>query len=160
MAGPIETSTPSGKRYLLIFVDDYSRRVFVRLLKTKDEFFREFQVLDNLIEVETTKRVAFLRSDSDGSYVSGELDDYCRKRGIQRQFSTAYNQFQNGVSERTIRTLIEMTRTMIIHASAPKGMWGEAVCYAAQIVNRKPTKALEYYPNPMSAYKLIMHTSP
>jgi transposase InsO family protein len=129
MTGPFETSTPSGKRYALIFVDDYSRRTFVRLLKTKDEFFKEFQELDNVIEVETTKRVAFLRSDSDGAYTSGELAEYCRKRGIQRQFSTAYNQFQNGVAERTIRTLVEMTRTMLIHAFAPKSMWGECICY-------------------------------
>jgi hypothetical protein len=153
MAGPMEVPTPSGKKYILIFVDDCSRRIFLYLLRTKDEFFKEFQSLDNVIEVETTKRVAFLRSDSDGAYTSGELDDYCRKRGIQRQFSTAYNQFQNGVSERTIRTLVEMMRTMIIHAGAPKNMWGEAVCYAVQIMNRKPTKAVSGYPNPISAWR-------
>jgi hypothetical protein len=153
MTGPIEVSTPSGKRYILIFVDDYSRRIFIRLLKTKDEFAKEFQALDNLIEVETTKRVAFLRSDSDGPYTSGELEDYCRKRGIQRQYSTPYNQFQNGVSERSIRVLVEMMRTLLIHAGAPKSLWGEAACYAAQIMNRKPTKAVTLFPNPMSAWR-------
>ena len=120
LCGPIEVCTPSGKKYILVFVDDYSRRLFIRLLRTKDEVSKEFQQLDNLIEVETTFRVAFLRSDGDGPYADGDLAEYCRKRGIQRQFSTAYNQFQNGVSERAIRTLIEMVRTMLIHASAPK----------------------------------------
>ena len=109
-----------------------------------------------MIEVETTHRVAFLRSDSEGSYTSAELNDFCRKTGIQRQYCTAYNQFQNGVSERTIRTLVEMTRTLLIHAGAPKNMWGEAACYAAQIINRKPTKALNHFPNPMSAWRGII----
>ena len=124
--------------------------MFVRLLKTKDEFFKEFQQLDVQIEVETTRRVAFLRSDSDGVYVSNELQTYCRQRGIQRQFSTPYNQFQNGVAERGIRTLVEMMRTLLIHAGAPKGMWGEAACYAMQIINRKPTKAVPNFSNPLS----------
>ena len=153
MAGPIEVATPSGKVYILIFVDDFSRRLFICLLRNKNEFFREFQHLDNQIEVETTNRVAFLRSDSDGVFVSNELNEYCRKRGIQRQFSTAYNQFQNGVSERAIRTLVEMMRTMLIHAGAPRGMWGETACYAAQIMNRKPTKAVPNFPNPISAWR-------
>ena len=32
MGGPIEVQTPSGKKYFLIFVDDFSRRLFIRLL--------------------------------------------------------------------------------------------------------------------------------
>ena len=42
---------------------------------------------------------------------------------------------------------------MILHASAPKSMWGEAACYAAQIFNRKPTKAVPDFPNPISAWR-------
>ena len=153
MAGPMEVNTPSGKRYILVFIDDFSRRIFIRLLHNKNEFLKEFVALDKLIEVETTHRVAFLRSDSDGVYVSGELNEYCRRRSIQRQYSTAYNQFQNGVAERAIRTLVEMMRTLIIHAGAPKFLWGEAACYSAQIMNRKPTTALTDFPNPMSAWR-------
>ena len=77
MAGPMETATPSGKRYLLVIIDDYSRRIFIRLLRTKDEFFKHFQELVVTIEVETTNRVAFLRSDSDGAYTGEELAEYC-----------------------------------------------------------------------------------
>ena len=156
MAGPIEVQTPSGKRYPLLFIDDFSRRIFLELLRHKDELTEEFITLDKTIEVETTHRIAFFRSDGEGSYKNKELDAYCRKRGIQRQFSTAYNQFQNGVSERTIRTLVEMTRTLLIHAGAPKNMWGEAICYATQILNRRPTSAVPGFPNPLSASSFFL----
>jgi len=55
------------------------------MIRTKDEFFSHFKELENMIEVETGKRVAFLRSDGDGVFLSKDLEDYCRKRGIQRQ---------------------------------------------------------------------------
>ena len=73
------------------------------LERTKDEVSPAFQSLDKMIEVETANRVAFLRSDGDGAYTDGYLAEYCRKRGIQRQFSTPYNQFQNGWYGQSLR---------------------------------------------------------
>ena len=34
-------------------------------------------------------------------------------------------------------------------------MWGEAACYASQIINRKTTKAVPGFPNPLSAWRGI-----
>jgi hypothetical protein len=37
LCGPISPATPAGNRYFLLLVDDYSRFMWVKLLRTKDE---------------------------------------------------------------------------------------------------------------------------
>ena len=49
--------------------------------------------------------------------------------------STARNAQQNGVAERTNRTLVELGRTILIHSELPKTLWAEAVNFSCQILN-------------------------
>lgn len=39
VCGSMQTVTPEGKRYILKFIDDFSRHTYVYLLKNKDEMF-------------------------------------------------------------------------------------------------------------------------
>lgn len=48
LCGPISPMTPAGNRYFLLLVDDFSRMMWVFMLKTKDEAlsaFKKFKVL-------------------------------------------------------------------------------------------------------------------
>ena len=49
--------------------------------------------------------------------------------------SPPYRPQQNGIPERLNRTLIGLARTMIIQSGLKKGIWGEAVTFAAHILN-------------------------
>ncbi|GJR04210.1 putative ribonuclease H-like domain-containing protein [Tanacetum coccineum] len=42
------------------------------------------------------------------------MDDFCREKGIKREYSVARTPQQNGVAERKNRTLIEAARTMVL----------------------------------------------
>nr|GEV81222.1 ribonuclease H-like domain-containing protein [Tanacetum cinerariifolium] len=48
-----------------------------------------------------------------------EMNDFCSKKGIKREFSNAKTPQQNGVAERRNRTLIEAARTMLADAKLP-----------------------------------------
>ena len=50
---------------------------------------------------------------------------------------------QNGVAERLNRTLVEMTRSMLLDSKLPHNFWAEALATAAYIRNRCPTKAVD-----------------
>lgn len=47
---PNVTPSLSGCKYFLTFIDDYSRRVWIYFLKTKDEVFQKFEEWKTLVE--------------------------------------------------------------------------------------------------------------
>ncbi|GKC68170.1 putative ribonuclease H-like domain-containing protein [Tanacetum coccineum] len=55
------------------------------------------------------------------------MDDFCREKGIRREYSIARTPQQNGVAERRNRTLIEAARTMLADSKLPTTFWAEAV---------------------------------
>ncbi|GJY48855.1 uncharacterized mitochondrial protein-like protein [Tanacetum coccineum] len=52
------------------------------------------------------------RCDNGGEFRNREMDEFCSKKGIKREFSNARTPQQNGVAERRNRTLIEAARTI------------------------------------------------
>lgn len=57
-----KTKTLSGARFFLSIVDDYSRRVWVYPLKSKDETFFKFKEWKTLTERKTNKKLKCLRT--------------------------------------------------------------------------------------------------
>nr|GEV33335.1 putative ribonuclease H-like domain-containing protein [Tanacetum cinerariifolium] len=56
-----------------------------------------------------------------------EMNEFCTRKGIKREFSNARTPQQNGVAERRNRSLIEAARTMLADAKLPVTFWAEAV---------------------------------
>ncbi|GJV25196.1 ribonuclease H-like domain-containing protein [Tanacetum coccineum] len=54
-------------------------------------------------------------------------DDFCREKGIKREYSVARTPQQNGVAKRRNRTLIKAARTMLADFKLPTTFWAEAV---------------------------------
>ncbi|GJX89960.1 putative ribonuclease H-like domain-containing protein, partial [Tanacetum coccineum] len=52
------------------------------------------------------------RCDNGGEFRNREMDEFCSKKGIKKEFSNARTPQQNGVAERRNRTLIEARRTI------------------------------------------------
>nr|GFD05266.1 hypothetical protein [Tanacetum cinerariifolium] len=72
-------------------------------------------ILRNFItEIENLKdlKVKIIRCDNGGEFKNQEMNEFCTKKGIRREFSNARTPQQNGVVERRNRTLIEAARTM------------------------------------------------
>ncbi|KAJ9560140.1 hypothetical protein OSB04_005300 [Centaurea solstitialis] len=142
LCGPITPPTASGNRYFLLLVDDFSRVMWIYLLKSKDEALSSFQKFRLLIENVTDEKVKTLRSDRGGEFLSKSFTMYCDETGLNHQFSAPYSPQQNGVVERRNRMVIEMARSMMKYMKVPEVLWGEAVRQAVYILNRVSTKAL------------------
>ncbi|GJY44459.1 putative ribonuclease H-like domain-containing protein [Tanacetum coccineum] len=134
--GPTSISSLNNKWYCLVVTDDFSRFSRTFFLKTKDETFR---ILSNFItEIENLKdlKVKIIRCDNGGEFRNKDMDDFCSRKGIKREFSNARTPQQNGVAERRNRTLIEVARTMLADAKLPVTFWAEAVNTACYVQNR------------------------
>ncbi|GJZ79991.1 putative ribonuclease H-like domain-containing protein [Tanacetum coccineum] len=64
------------------------------------------------------------------------MDEFCREKGIKREYSVARTPQQNGVAERKNRTLIKAARTMLADSKLPTTFWAEAVSTACYVQNR------------------------
>jgi transposase InsO family protein len=60
-----------------------------------------------------------LRSDNGGEYISSEFKQFCVNNKIKRQYTLPDTSKQNGVAERSWRTLFEMARAMLKTANLP-----------------------------------------
>ena len=131
-----------GKKYLVTFVDDATRKVWVYPIRSKDEVLDKFRTFLALVENQIDKTLKCLRSDNGGEYVSKAFQAFCDSKGIKRELTAPYNPPQNGVAERMNRTIQDKVRTMLSHAALPHGFWAEAVMTAVHLINRSPNRSL------------------
>ena len=87
---PIPTTSMNGSRYVLTFIDDFSRYTWVFFIKKKSEVLEKFTNLKELIENAFGKKIKILRSDNGGEYISNEFLNICSQSGIHIQHSVPY----------------------------------------------------------------------
>lgn len=143
ICGPISPTSESGKRYVINFIDDYSRKCWSYFLSEKSEAFQVFKEFKTAVERELGQKLVCLCSDRGGEYNSREFEDYCREFGIKRQLTASYTPQQNGIEERKNRSVMNMTRCMMLEMFIPRKYWPEAAQYSVYVLNRSPSKALE-----------------
>jgi hypothetical protein len=114
--GPSPTVSYGGSSYFVTFIDDFSRKVWVYLLKRKVDVFIVFKQFRDLVEKSTGRSIKCLRTDNGGEYTSMEFKNYCKEAGIERHKTTAYTPQQNGVVECMNKTLLERARSMLSNA--------------------------------------------
>ncbi|SGY38274.1 BQ5605_C003g01990 [Microbotryum silenes-dioicae] len=106
--------TPSltGKRYLVTFLDDHSRKLWAYAIDHKSDVFPTFQTW--LAEVE----------------------------GIRRQYSIPYTPQQNGRAERVNLSIVEGVLALLADSHLPATFWDEAAAYFVYCKNRCSHSAL------------------
>lgn len=96
---PMENMSIGHARYILSFIDDYSRKIFIYFLKEKSEVMSTFIDFKVFIENQTGKKIKVLRTDNGTEYCSSEFKRLYRKNGIKHQTTCTYTPEQNGLAE-------------------------------------------------------------
>jgi transposase InsO family protein len=116
-----------GYLYYIIFIDDYSRKTWLYLLKTKYEAFNKFLEFKAEIENITNKKIKTLRTDNGEEYTSKEFVSFCELARIRRDMTIPHNPQQNGVAERKNRSIEETVKALLNNQGLSMFLWGEAV---------------------------------
>ena len=95
-----------------------------------------------MIQTQFPTTIKTLRSDNGREFVNSEMTRFCKEKGVIHQTSCTYTLEQNGVAERKNRTILEMTRAIMIDSKVPKYFWPEAIATSIYLINRLPTKTL------------------
>lgn len=167
LSGIIRVKNMMRMHYFLVFVDDYSRLKFVYLIKSKSEVFDTFIKFRNWIELKTGRKIKCLRSDNGTEYVNKYFQELAHQTGIEYQYSLPNRQQQNGVSERSMRTLAEMARAMLIQAKLNASYWPFAILTACYLRNRSPSSSIgfeipftKFFGKPAEIHHIITFGSP
>ena len=107
----------------MIFVDDFTRMMWVAFLKEKSKAFEKFKILKNKVENESGVKIKSLRSDRGGEFTSRELNIYYEEHGIRRQLSSPHMPEKNGIAEIRNRSIAEVARDMLFENDLIQEIW-------------------------------------
>nr|GEZ71268.1 retrovirus-related Pol polyprotein from transposon TNT 1-94 [Tanacetum cinerariifolium] len=106
------------KRYFLSIVDDYFRRVWVYILRFKQEAFVKIKEWKQLVENQTRRTVKKLRTNNGLEFCNQEFEQLCIESGIARHLT-------------------------VTGMPLPNTFWAEATCTTAYLINRSPSTAIK-----------------
>ncbi|GJV18985.1 putative ribonuclease H-like domain-containing protein [Tanacetum coccineum] len=121
------------KMYCLVVTDDFSRFTWVLFLATKDKTSGIIKSFITGIENLVDHKVKAIRCDNGTKFKNNEMNQFCKMKGILRQYSVVRTPQQNRVTERRNITLIEAARTMLDDSKLPTTFWAEAVSLACYV---------------------------
>ena len=113
-------------------------------MKEKSEVNQIFQSFYSYVKNQFHTFIQILRSDNAKEYLSSSMKEFLTKQDIHHQTSCVYTPQQNGVAERKNRHLLEVTRAIMIERNVPKIFWGDAILTVAYLINRMPSKVLNF----------------
>ena len=138
--GPISITSIKGHKYFLTVLDDFSRFVWVILLKSKAEVSDHVKNFITLIENQFHTCPKYIRSDNGPEF---SLPQFYASKGIIHHKSCVETPQQNGRVERKHQHLLNVGRALLYQSNLPKSFWSYAVPYAAFIINRVTSNLLQ-----------------
>ncbi|GKB69617.1 ribonuclease H-like domain-containing protein, partial [Tanacetum coccineum] len=109
--GPYKVTSSEGFRFFLTVVDDYTRAVWVYLIKSKDEVSHIITIFYNLIENQFKRKIKVFRNDNGTEFANHSVSKLCSDKGIIHQTSCVYTPQQNRIAERKHRHLLNVARS-------------------------------------------------
>ena len=143
VCGPMQTLSNSGKRYMVTFVDDFTRSCAVYFMAHKSDTLEKFKEFHAKVTGESGERIGILKTDGGGEYKSREFEQYLIRHQIEYEVTVPDSPEMNGLAERMNRTILEKAKCMCVHAGLPYSLWAEAANTATYIYNRLPNAPLK-----------------
>ncbi|GJZ33693.1 ribonuclease H-like domain-containing protein [Tanacetum coccineum] len=132
----------SGFKYYVLFLDHYSQFVWVYPLVNKSDVMSKFVLFRNYVRTQFKCEIKSFQCDHGGEFDNRRLHTLFAQNGIQFRFSCPQTSQQNGKSERMVRTINNLIRTLLFQANLPPTFWVEALNMATQLLNILPSTAI------------------
>ena len=137
-------------------MDDYSHYIWSFPIRNKSEVHGLFVNFQNYVYTHFYLPIRFLQCDNGCEFDNTRNREFFLHHGILPRFSCPYTSSQNGKAERSLRTINDILRTLLIQASMPPKFWVEALRHATYLLNICPTTKCPKF----SPYKSLFLASP
>ena len=135
--------SPTGFRYFVTFVDNYSRTTWLYLMKIHSELFSHFCAFCAKFHTRFHISVQNLRSDNAKEYLSEQFQSFMLQNGILHRTFCVDSPSHNGVAKRK-NGLLETTRALLFQMHVPKHLWVDVVSTACFLINQMPSSVLDW----------------
>lgn len=119
LMGLMQVESLSGKCYVMVCVNDFSRYTWVRFIKDKSETFSVCKSLCLQLQREKELNIVQLRSDHAREFENSQFAHFCMSEEIHHELSAPITPQQNGVVERKNRPcrrwLVQCFMLMLYH---------------------------------------------
>jgi len=139
--GPLAQTSIHGHKQFLTIVDDFSRFLWVILLKNKSEVSSQVKSFIQLIENHHHITPKFARSDNGLEFL---LPEFYASKGIIHQRSCVETPEQNGTVERKHQHILNVARALLFQSKLPNIFWSYAVLHLVFLINRISTPLLKH----------------
>jgi hypothetical protein len=129
-------ATISGSKYITLVMDVFTTEVFVALHRSKDDITPYLINLIKQLQTQLNTILKRLHSDNGTEVKNATMRTFLDNQGTVHTTSTPYTPEHNSLIERKIRTIIEMVKSVMHHAGAYLGLYGEAFVCSGYILNR------------------------
>jgi hypothetical protein len=138
--GPITPISIHKNKYFILFVDECTGFTEVFFLPSLDKTQDAYELHKNRIKTLLNKNIKTFVCDGHKTYTC--MIEQLDKDGTKIRIRAPYDPNGNAISERAIRTITEMARTLLQHSGLPQNRWEEAIEHAVWIRNRVLNKRL------------------
>ena len=146
----------SGYRYYLVILDDYTHYCWMFPLARKSDVLSHVTSFCAFVQTQFGLPIKSFQADNGTEFVNNSLTSLFSSLGIHLRLSCPYTSPQNGKAERMLRTLNNISRTLLIHAHMPSPYWAEALATATYLLNRRPCTSTQN----STPYELLYHKAP
>jgi IS30 family transposase len=139
--GPVIDSF-GRKKYYVSFIDDFNKFIWIYLLHHRSKVFKFFKEFQCLVECLFNRKIITMQTDWGGEYE--RLNSFFHSIGITHHVSCPHAHQQNGAAERKHQHIVDMGLSLLANVPMPLKYWDQAFLTATHLINRTPTKILNY----------------
>ncbi|CAI7871473.1 unnamed protein product, partial [Closterium sp. NIES-54] len=132
----------SDELYMLTFVDAATRYIWIVNVEARSRAYEVFRLWLAHTQRQSGEKLKIWQSDGAVELRSKELQDYLAQKGIEHHISLPYAHQQQGVPERTNRTLMTKVRALMKQSKLPPTYWTYAMHHAVRVHNLLSTTAI------------------
>jgi hypothetical protein len=130
-----------GSRYVITFTDDFSRGSWAYAMKWKSEALYKFKLFEAWVERQFEVKIRRFLCDNGREFLP--IGAYPESKGVEFDTSAPYCKQQNGLAERTNRTIKERINTILVDAKLPRTFWIEILDTVTYLKLRAPASILQ-----------------
>lgn len=132
----------AGHKYYILFLDDYSNFLWTFPIGKKSQVYSIFSSFSTMIHTQFERTIKCFQCDNGKEFDNEQFKLFCDNHGMVFRFSCPHTSSQNGKAERKIRSINNLTRTLLAHSSLPPSFWPHALQMATYLLNIIPSKLL------------------
>ncbi|GKC68095.1 ribonuclease H-like domain-containing protein [Tanacetum coccineum] len=132
----------SGYKYYVLFLDHYSQFVWAYPLINKSDVLSKFMLFRTYVRNQFKCEIKSFQCDHGGEFDNRTFHKLFVDNGIAFRFYCPKTSQQNGKSERMVRTINNLIRTLLFQANLPPTFWVEALNMAIYLLNILPSTAI------------------